>query len=342
MTEKQTIVLTGASGVVGSALLTELRDRSNLIGLVHRGTLADPAVESIRCDITEPNLGLSDAAHRELAARADAIIHSAALTDWAAPKESLWKVNVGGAEHMLEFARAAQAPLYHVSTAFIQALSTRAPLELEPSNVIVNYVQSKIECEALVANSGIPHTIIRPTNLLGDSKTGAIARSQAVQLVSEFICRGKLPIVPARPNTLVDVLPQDLVAKAIAAVVDAEALGQRLWLTAGADAMTIHEVISYCEALAERIGRPIATPRIIHPEQIDPGEIEALPPMSRRFFHHVCQFSDGLTACGEFPSSLEAMHASYPELPRLSSRDAYVRGLEYWAISKGLWNRPGA
>ena len=334
MSDKKTIVLTGASGVVGSALVAEL-DAEQLVCLVHRGGVGG-ALEQIRCDVAAPFLGLDEADYHRLCERADCVVHAAAMTDWSAPAEMFQTINVGGTQNVIELARAASAPLYHVSSAFVQALAPDAPLALDHGNVIVNYVKSKIECERLVRESGVPFVIFRPTNLVGDSRTGAIARTQAVQLVSEFICRGKVPVFPARPHTLVDVIPQDLAARAMAAVIDAGELGGEYWLTAGADAMTVADTLDLCVAFTARIGRGIAAPRIVHPDHIDDAEIAALPPMSRSFFQHIRQFSDGLTACGQFPSSLEALSRTY-DLPAVSYADAYVRGLEHWAISKELW-----
>lgn len=75
----RTIVLTGAAGALERALLAELAGRP-VIALTHRELVA--AVESLGCDITQPRLGLDPAAYRELADRADVIIHCAARTDF--------------------------------------------------------------------------------------------------------------------------------------------------------------------------------------------------------------------------------------------------------------------
>jgi nucleoside-diphosphate-sugar epimerase len=341
--DRQTLVVTGASGVIGRALLAEL-DGQRVIGLVHRGEAPPGAAEVLRSDVAEPRLGLEPAEYARLAREADVVIHSAALTDWAADPELIRRINIGGTENVMQFARDAGAPVYHLSTSFIRAVADDAPVRLEDSNVIVNYCRSKIEGEAAVRAGGVPHTIFRPTNLIGDSRTGEIATTQAVQLVSEFICRGKAPLVPARPGTMVDVVPQDLVAKAIAAAVEREDLGQEWWITCGAGSMTIEDAIDVCVAFMERTEQPIERPVVLDPATLANGggaAVDALSPMARMFFGRMLDFNEGLAACGQFPSSLDEVGPRY-DLPQIDWRDAYERGLEFWARQKEIEYRPAA
>jgi nucleoside-diphosphate-sugar epimerase len=332
---RMTIALTGASGVVGQALLPELADHE-VICFVNRSSI-DGGHEVVRTDVTRPQLGLDRDAYRQLARRADCVVHCAAVTDWAEPRERIRTANVEGTRHVLEFARHAEAPVYHMSTSFIRAIAPDAPLELPPSHIIVDYVTSKRDSDQLVIDSGLPHTIFRPTNLIGDSNTGEIARNQIVQLVGEFVCRGKVPLFPARPGTLVDVIPQDVFAKLVVAVIEAEDLGREYWLTYGADAMAMSATIDLCIEFMARIGRPIDSPLIVDPKNLDAfaAQLASLPPFSRAFFDRLVEFSDGMTACGVFPTSLVELIERHG-LANPSPADAYVRGLEFWATSKNL------
>ncbi len=338
MSSKRTIVLTGASGVVGQALLKEF-ENNRLICLVHRQPVAIPNGESVPCDVTQPRLGLAAGAYADLARRADCVIHAAAVTDWDQPRERLRTVNIEGTRNVLELARDAGAPLYHMSTSFIRAIADDAPVELDDSHIIVDYVTSKRDTDQLVAESGVPATILRPTNLIGDSATGEIAQSQVVQLTAEFVCRGKVPLYPTRPGTLVDVVPQDLFAKAVRAIVDAEDVGSEYWLTYGAEALTVDDVMELCVEFMARIGRPIAPPRPVDAGDLDAlhEEIDALSPMVRVIFGKLVELAEGLAACGVFPSSLRELQARYG-LPDPPLREAYVHGLEHLTASKGLWN----
>jgi nucleoside-diphosphate-sugar epimerase len=335
MQQGRTIVLTGAAGVVGRAQLAELAGRP-VIALTHREPVA--GVDCLRCDITQPRLGLDPSAYRELADRADVIIHSAAQTDFKAAPESYARVNVDGVENMIGLARDADVPLYHISTAFIHGLRPDAPLTLPDDNLIVGYVRSKIEGERMLADSGVPHTVFRPPNLTGDARTGEIARPQILQLVCDFICRGKVPLFPAWPGARVDLVPQDLLARAVVAVLDACETGTDYWVTAGEEALTLAQIVGACTDLMQRIGQPIDAPRIVHPDDVDldsPQGREGMSPFTRSIFAQLRDISDGMLACVPFPTSLAQLESRHGVVHG-SFHDAYVRGVEWSAQEKGL------
>src|ERR1700680_178808 len=79
---RRTVLLTGASGVVGQGLLSRLTDM-DVICLVHRTPVAQRGVTSVRGDLTQVKLGLSDADHDQLARKVDAVIHCGAVTQFA-------------------------------------------------------------------------------------------------------------------------------------------------------------------------------------------------------------------------------------------------------------------
>jgi len=328
-------VLTGASGVVGKALLPELAEHE-LICLVNRGRI-DGARAVLRADVTRRWLGLARADYERLARRADCVIHAAAVTDWAAPTELIRATNVEGTRNVLELASAAGAPLYFLSTAYVSAIRPEAPLALPPEHIVVDYVTSKRDGERLVRDSGLPATILRPTSLIGDSRTGEIARNQIVQQVIGFVCRGKVPLFPSRPETLLDLVPQDVLAKAVAGLVRDGEVGGDYWLTHGERTFTLMRALELCVELMDRIGRPVEPPRIVDPDALDADAdaLAALGSAARAFFARLLELVDGMTACGVFPSDLERLAERY-DLGPVSLEDAYLRGLRHWARVRGL------
>jgi len=107
---RRTVLLTGASGVVGRALLPRLGD-FDVVCLVHRSPVSGPNVTTVLGDIAKPMLGLAEQAYMELAAKVDAVIHCAAVTDFSRTDGSLEATNIAGTEHMASFAAAANAVL---------------------------------------------------------------------------------------------------------------------------------------------------------------------------------------------------------------------------------------
>ena len=66
---------------------------------------------------------LSQYHYRRLAGEINGIIHSAAITDFSCGPDELRKVNQNGTQQIIELARAAQVPLYYISTAFVYPFS---------------------------------------------------------------------------------------------------------------------------------------------------------------------------------------------------------------------------
>lgn len=334
--DRRTVLVTGASGVIGGALLQEL-DGVNIVGLVHSGTLPREDAESVTADVTQPRLGLTEAKFRDLAARADVIVHSAGLVTFGLPEERYQGINVEGTKHLLELAVAAEAPVHHVGTAFVRSFADDAPIKLERSNAVWAYVASKVESDRLFAESGVPHTVYRPPNLIGDSRTGEMAREQFVTQIAFDALRGRFPFLPARPGARFDMVPQDLCGTAIAAAVAADDLGSEYWLTYGEGAPTVEELLDVGVQFAERLGLNAKLPRLVDPEDEEAleAELAQLTKAGRYMYARLLELSDAMSAGGTFPSSLDVLVERY-SLPIPDLREAITRGLENMAKTKKL------
>jgi nucleoside-diphosphate-sugar epimerase len=327
---RSTILLTGASGVIGRAVAEELADE-HVIGLVHSDTDVPEVDEVLRGDTAQPRLGLSESDWKDLAARVDVVIHSAALTEWGQPWPRYQSINIDGTERVIELARAAGAPIHYVSTCFVRAIELGNTAWLGPDNVVAPYIRSKLECERLVRESGQPFAIYRPTNLVGDSRTGGSSRPQIVQLLSEWLCRGKAPYYPSHPGNLVDVLSLDMTAIAIARIVRAGEFGGRYWLTTGPDAMTVQDAQEILFTHARDLGRDLDPVPVVDPSQPLPVPLDQVPATSRAFLKVLIDVSGVVRACGGvLPTSLPELRARHG-LPQASDRDAYRLSLKYWA-----------
>lgn len=333
--DRPTILVSGASGVVGSALLRELGD-AEAIGLVHSGRLAVERVEALRADVSAPLLGLGERDYRELVARTDVVIHSAGLTDFSAPAHRHHAINVVGTERILELASAAGAPLHHISTSWVRAMEDDAPLRLQPGNAIHAYVDSKVTAERLVEASGVPHSFYRPSNLIGDSRTGKVGPSQFIPQLTLETLRGRLPLLPARPGARLDMVPDDVCGRAIAACALAGEVGSTHWLTYGPASPTIPELVEICAEYARDTGRSFTPPAVVDPDRPDEvaAQLERLPSRQRGLFPWLVELSAGITAGGVFPTSLATLGERY-ELPVPDLRDALRRGLAFLTGGQG-------
>jgi len=271
-----TVLLTGATGFLGTELLARLLDDSDrrVLALVRarndeeaqsrlRTTLAgifdDPAPYSDRVvalcgDLTAPGLGLDPAAH-ELALGASEIIHGAGSVAFNLPLDKSRAINVEGTKRMLELAeeshrRNTLRRFTYVSTAYVAGDCRGRVREhaAGPRKRFRNtYEHSKSEAEALVQErrSLLPVTIVRPSIVVGDKRTGWTASFNVIYAPLRAFASGAFPpMLPARRRSPVDVVSVDYVARATLALSAAEeARGRTFHIVAGDEAQTVGEIL---------------------------------------------------------------------------------------------------
>ncbi len=325
---RPTVLLTGAAGVVGQSLQPVLADCAVIAG-VHR-LPGDGWARTLRLNLAEPHLGLSAEDYAALADEVDVVVHSAALTEWGKSPDRYEAVNVLGTRRVLELAQAASAPIHFISTCFVHALRPEAPFQLRPDNVVLPYITSKLAAERLLQASGHPLTTYRPTNLVGDSITGASSAPQIVQTMSELIARGRAPYFPVHSGNLIDVAPQDVLAQCVRAGVLGADLGPEVWVTYGQEAMRPEETVAICLEHARVSGRTVKPVAVADPTDL-PMPLHAVPPLVRAYVKVLLDVSETVAACGGvLPSSLSRLHEVHGiQVP--DDRLAYQRSLDYWA-----------
>jgi nucleoside-diphosphate-sugar epimerase len=332
-TARRTVLLTGASGVVGRALLQRLRD-FDVIGLVHRSPVRGPNVTTVRGDIAKPMFGLDERAYADLAARVDAVIHCAAVTDFNRADGSLEATNIAGTEQVAAFAAAAKAVLYHVSTAFVHTT-----VEGDRGRTAIGYAASKSAAEEVVRSSGVPHVIFRPSVVIGDSITGEIATFQGLHQVVAGLFAGIVPMIPFDRRWPIDFVPVDVVADAIACVVEHRVSEGEFWISAGDEALSLDESFAIGVEFARSLGVSIDMPRFVPPEMFDrligPVFLEALPGKIRRNVLRMLEFFTTYLQSGQTkPSSLNQLVALGAR-PLPDQRESLRNNLQYWAAANG-------
>jgi long-chain acyl-CoA synthetase len=173
---------------------------------------------------------------------------------------------------MLEFAAAAVAAggldrYAHVSTAYVCGTHDGrfAERDLELGQHFRNsYEQSKFEAEQLVRSQAeIPYTILRPSIIVGDRRSGWTAAFNVLYWPLRAFARGLFTAVPAVPSAPVDVVSVDYVADAIHELCESPGgVGETYHLTAGANASTINEI---AQAASRYFKRPV--PSVLSPRE---------------------------------------------------------------------------
>lgn len=113
----KTVLLTGASGVIGTALMPELACHRVIVLTHHRAPRMH--AEQVHGDLTKPGLGLDGDTYHMLVKRVDTVIHCAAITAFAADESATVDLNIHGTENILRFAADADTVLHYVSSAFV-------------------------------------------------------------------------------------------------------------------------------------------------------------------------------------------------------------------------------
>jgi nucleoside-diphosphate-sugar epimerase len=334
---RRTILLTGAAGVVGRSLLDRLRD-VDVICLTHQKTV--PGATVVQGDISRPLLGLSPAKFADLTRRVHYVVHSAAITAFNQPEKLIRDINVAGTQRVLELASRAGVPVCHLSTAF--AYSNE---HVPPGYRTHAYEVSKRDAEQTVRDSGLPFVIVRPSIVIGDSVDGSMTQFQGVHFLMDLIVRGSLP-VPGTAQAVVDVVPRDLVASAVAALVARPDVTGEYWVTAGDQALTLSRTVAiWAEHWHRLTGQPLRRPRMVAPDMVErlvrPAILPALPKEAQATLGHALHLVKYINITRPFPSSLVQL-AGLVGSPTLPSPElTLIRNVERWSRHVGAtWSAP--
>jgi nucleoside-diphosphate-sugar epimerase len=161
------VLVTGASGFVGRATCAELLDRGHeVVALVRRPGSEPAGTSAVLGDIAATD----DAKLREAltAARADCVIHLAAEIASQRSQAKIEATNVGGTRRLVDAARAAGQPKVVFCSTVVTGEAHGELLEPgKPLPVETPYGRSKQDGERIVAQSGLPHAIVRPSHVYG-------------------------------------------------------------------------------------------------------------------------------------------------------------------------------
>lgn len=222
------------SGLAGSLDLSKARDR----------------VRAVRGDITLERLGMSRVRYETLGKTVSHIIHSAATVRFRTPLAEAGEINVEGTARVMDLVRLALRlgrleRVAHISTAFVSG--NRGGLiredELDAGQKFTNsYEQTKFEAEMVVRRSfpDLPWVILRPSIIVGDSRTGATTAFNVLYIPLKYLARGLVRFLPGSPDTPIDIVPVDFFCRAIVQILlgSRDCLGRTFHLCAGPRAAT--------------------------------------------------------------------------------------------------------
>ena len=282
----KSVLITGATGVVGSALaplflnepdtevwlLLRAADESKLQqrlqglfdywGADISSASARQRVKAVRGDVSESHLGLAPQDYTTLSQRLTHIVHGAASVKLNLSEAEARRNSVVAIANILELVDACRAngqfrKLDYISTVGVagrrQGLVPEEPLP-EQREFHNTYESAKAEAERLLllrSSQGLAATIHRPSMVVGNSRTGKIIHFQVFYYLSRFFSgEFSFGIVPKLTEVRLDTIPSDYMAAAIHWASGTEQVtGRILHLCSGPDqAIPIMKLVSIIRA----------------------------------------------------------------------------------------------
>ena len=260
--KRRSVLITGATGAVGSELLRRLAAQpgTTVNVLLRRGDERHGEIASIVAgDISVvagdlcagPTLDMAPEAVAYLTRFTTHIVHCGGSTSFTLPLSEARLANVEGTRNVLEFARCCPSleSAAFFSTVYVSGRRSGTFVEDDEGDggfgFVNTYEQSKAEMETLVraAMQELPILLLRLSTVVGDSRTGAVRGFNAIHHAIRLLYNGLAPMIPGDPGEKVDIVSSDFVADAALHLIENHPAGGVFHLASGADASTLDALI---------------------------------------------------------------------------------------------------
>lgn len=222
-------LVTGASGRIGRHLIqTLLRNGDEVKVLVKENMIDNENVEVFYGDL------LDKESLKKAVEGVDTVFHLAAMTDYLAPKEDMYKVNVVGTQNLLDVSKGKKF-IYLSSTAVMGNKFKELPLnESTPCKPSSFYGKTKLEAENMVKQAG--GIIVRSPDVFGPGFT------EGFDFVLAGLESGQMPVIGDGKNFIQWIHINDLVQ----GLNLAKNLGKpgEVYIVAGKEFKTLNELLA--------------------------------------------------------------------------------------------------
>lgn len=268
MSDRLSVLVTGATGLLGRGIVAALRSHprvERVYALVRTSSPLHPSnpeaagrVRMIAGDLTDDDLAVTTAVRTQLARDVTTVVHLAANTSFAQSLAEARAVNREGTRRLL--ALTAEWPgvsrWVYVSTAFVAGERTGIVREADAASTVgwINaYEQSKAEAEALVRAARADWVIARPSTVVCDDLTGRITQVNAVHRALRLYFGGLAAMLPGTDASTLDVVTAAFVVRGLTRLaLGRGAAGAAYHLCAGTGAMPLDELLDVTQAAFAR------------------------------------------------------------------------------------------
>ena len=249
------ILVTGASGFIGSFIVEEALRRGMETWAAMRGTSSKQYLKDERIHFIELNLSSQDDLERQLAGQQfDYVVHAAGVTK-CLNKEDFYRINTEGTKNLVRALTALKKPLKRF--VYISSLSVYGAIrEQQPYEDIreddtpqpnTDYGRSKLQAEqwldALTPRT-LPYVILRPTGVYGPRERDYFLMAKSIKQHSDFAVGYKQQDI-----TFVYVLD---VVQAVFLACERGETGRKYFLSDG----QVYQSTTFSNLLREELGHP--------------------------------------------------------------------------------------
>ena len=298
--------LTGGTGFIGRFLVEKLLKREEKIyllvqessmsryeQLLERFGATSNDVVAIVGNLTQPNLGISEAQMAELKGNVSHFYHLAAIYDLNAGAEIQQAVNVQGTRSAIDAATVMGAKCFHqvssIAAAGLYKGTFREDMFEEAEHLDDPYLRTKHESEKVVREEcTIPWRVYRPGMVVGHSKTGEIDKIDGPYYFFKLLQKVRSTLPQWMPTIGIEggrlnIVPVDFIVDALDFISHAEGEDNKCFHLTDSDPYKVGEVLNI---FAKAGHAPTMTMRVdsrmfgFIPSMVRNG-IKNLPPVKR-------------------------------------------------------------
>lgn len=191
---KEKILITGASGFIGSFIVEEALNRGFEVWAAVRKSSSRQFLQDERLRLIELDLGSENRLKEQMKdCRFDYVVHAAGVTK-CLNKADFRRINTEGTKHLVKALSALDMPLkrfvYLSSLSIMGAIHEQQPyteiLESDTPKPNTAYGKSKLEAEQWLETQNIPYIILRPTGVYGPRERDYFMMAKSIKAHTDF------------------------------------------------------------------------------------------------------------------------------------------------------------
>ncbi len=267
ITMPETVLVTGATGFVGSAVVRRLLARGLPVRVLARDSSPRRNLHGLAVEVAVGSLEDTDSLRRAVAGCRSLFHVAADYRLWVPDPAAMHRTNVDGSRELLRAAAAAGVTriVYTSSVATLGLNSDGTPADEDTPSVLADkvgpYKQSKFLAEAevsrLVREEGVPAVIVNPSTPVGP---GDLRPTPTGRMIVEA-ASGRMP---AFVDTGLNIVHVDDVAEGHLLAFDKGRVGERYIL--GGENLTLAEILAMIARIVGRKPPTVKLPRrLIYP-----------------------------------------------------------------------------